>query len=181
MRLGPPSDHKHLDRRGGAQFSGGLWRRVGSAGAAEGGARISILVFLFRHRYRDPGRPDRPQWRLMPTNALRIAAGINKSTHVNQINCGWFSVVSVPKVIDASGYGNAEGLYSSEIAIRSGGTNSTTTLALCRRRRRGRVLDGPRCDGGDIAEWSFPGSELKRSRRHDVSGLAIHREGRRIS
>src|SRR5260370_4465377 len=89
MRLGPPRDDKHLDRRGGTQFSGGLWRRVGSAGAAEGGTRISILVFLFRHRYRDLGRPDRLQSRLMPTSALWIAAGINKSTHFNQINCGW--------------------------------------------------------------------------------------------
>jgi hypothetical protein len=81
----------------------------------------------------------------------------------------------VTKVIDASGYGNAEGFYNSEIAIRSGRTNSATTLALCRRRCRSRVLDGPRCDGGDIAERSFPRSEFKRSRRHDVSGLAIHR------
>src|ERR1700730_14255341 len=58
MCLGPPPDHKHLDRGRGARFSGGLWRRVGSVGAAEGGARISILVFLLRHRYRDTGRLD---------------------------------------------------------------------------------------------------------------------------
>src|SRR5216684_1154484 len=181
MRLGPPPDHKHLDRRGGAQFSGSLWRRVGSAGAAEGGARISILVFLFRHRYRDPGRPDR----------LAIAAGANKRV----LDCGrnkqvdalrsnqlrLVSVASVPKVIDVPGHGNAKGLYSSEIAIWPGRSNSATTLALCRRCCRSRVLDGPRRDGSDIAEWSFPRSEVKRSRRHDVSGLAIHGPGRRIS
>jgi hypothetical protein len=54
-----PPDHKYLGRRGGTQFSRGLWRRAGSAGAAQGGARISVLAFLFRHRYRDPGRPYR--------------------------------------------------------------------------------------------------------------------------
>src|SRR5882724_10870430 len=78
---------------------------------------------------------------------------------------------------DASGHGNAEGLYSSEIAIWPGRSNSAATLALCRRRCWSRVLDGPRCDGGDIAEWSFSRSELKRSRRGDVSGLAIHGPG----
>src|SRR6266852_3878121 len=99
MRLGPPPDHKYLDRRGGARFSGGLWRRVGSAGAAEGGARISVLVFLFRHRYRDPGRPYR----------LAIAADANKRVR----DCGrneqvdalqsnqlcLVSVASLPKVM----------------------------------------------------------------------------------
>jgi len=30
------------------------------------------------------------QSRLMLTSAFRVAAGINKSTHFNQINCGWF-------------------------------------------------------------------------------------------
>jgi hypothetical protein len=59
-------------------------------GPLEGGARISILVFLFRHRYRDPGISDCLQSWLMPTSALWIAAGINKSTHFDQINCGWF-------------------------------------------------------------------------------------------
>src|SRR5712671_486430 len=181
MRLGPPPDHKYLDRRGRAEFSGGLWRRVGNAGAPEGGARISVLVFLFRHRYRDPGRPDRLAI-AADANKRFVDRGRNKQVDALQSNQLWLvSVASVPKVIDASGYGNAEGLYSSEIAIRSGRTNSATTLALCRRRCWSRVLDGPRCDGGDIAEWSFPRSELERSRRHDVSGLAIHREGRRIS
>src|ERR1700676_360050 len=90
MRLRPPPDHKHLDRRGGAQLSGGLWRRVGGAGAAEGGARLSILVFLFRHRYRDPGRPDRLQSRLMPTSAVWIAAKKTKTKDLNQIICGCF-------------------------------------------------------------------------------------------
>src|SRR6266404_9429148 len=90
MRLGPPPDHKYLDRRGGARFSGGLWRRVGSAGAAEGGTRISLLVFLFRHRYRDPGRPYRLAIAADPNTALWFAAGINKSTHFDQINCSWF-------------------------------------------------------------------------------------------
>jgi Acetoacetate decarboxylase (ADC) len=37
-----------------------------------------------------------------------------------------------------------------------------------RRCCRSRVLDGARCDGGDIAEWSFPRSEFKWSRRHGV-------------
>src|SRR6266404_3742604 len=181
MRLGPPSDHKHLDRRGGAQFSGSLWRRVGSAGAAEGGARLSILVFLFRHRYRDPGRPDRLAI-AADANKRVLDCGRNRQVDALRSNQLWLvSVASVPEVIDASGYGNAEGLYSSEIAIRSGRTNSATTLALCRRRCWSRVLDGPRCDGGDIAEWSFPRSKVKRSRRHDVSGLAIHRPGRRTS
>src|ERR1700730_2655106 len=142
MCLGPPPDHKHLDRGRGARFSGGLWRRVGSAGAAEGGARISLLVFLFRHRYRDPGGPDRLQSRLMPTSAV-VDDGRNKQVGALQSNqLLLISVVSVPKVIDASGYGNAEGLYSSEIAIRSGRNNTATTLALCRRRCRSRVLDG---------------------------------------
>ena len=33
------------------------------------------------------------------------------------------------------------------------------------------VPDGPRRDGGDVTEWSFPRSEVERSRCHDVSGL----------
>src|SRR5216683_6906541 len=181
MRLGPPPDHKHLDRRGGTQFPGGLWRRVGSAGAAEGGARISLLVFLFRHRYRDPGRPYRLAIAADPNKRV-LDCGRNKQVDALQSNQLWLvSVASVPKVIDASGHGNAEGLYSSEIAIRSGRTNSATTLALCRRCCWSRVLDGPRRDGSDITEWPFPRSKVKRSRRHDVSGLAIHGPGRRIS
>src|SRR5258708_3322262 len=79
-------DKPAVDGRGGAQFCGGLWRRVGSAGAAEGGARISILVFLFRHRYRDPGKPDRLAISVDANKRVWFAAGINKSTHFNQIN-----------------------------------------------------------------------------------------------
>src|SRR5439155_20815013 len=111
-----------------------------------------------------------------------LDCGRNKQVDALRSNQLWpVSVASLPKATDASGHGNAKGLYSSEIAIWPGRSNSATTLALCRRCCWSRVLDGPRCDGGDIAEWSFPRSELKRSRRHDVSGLAIHRPGRRIS
>jgi hypothetical protein len=34
--------------------------------------------------------PTAWQSRLMLTGAFWIAAGINKSTHFDQINCGWF-------------------------------------------------------------------------------------------
>src|ERR1700730_8274476 len=116
MRRGPPPDHKHLDRRGGAQFSGGLWRRAGIAGATEGGARISVLVFLFRHRYRDPGRPDRLAI-AADDNKRVLDCGRNKQVDTLQSNQLWLvSVASVSKATDASGHGNAKGLYSSEIA-----------------------------------------------------------------
>src|ERR1700720_2828653 len=132
MRLGPPPDHKHLARRGGAQFSGSLWRRVGNAGAAEGGARISILVFLFRDRYRDLGRPDRLTI-AVNANKRVLDCGRNKQVDAVQSNQLWLaSLTSLPKV-NASGHGNAKGLYSSEVAIRPGGSNSATALALCRR------------------------------------------------
>src|SRR5882672_1410244 len=70
MHLGPPLRYQHLDRRGGAQVSGGLWRRAGGTWAAKSGAWVSVLVFLFRQCYRDPGRLNRPQSRLMPTNVF---------------------------------------------------------------------------------------------------------------
>jgi len=61
------------------------------------GARISILVFLFRDRYRDPGRLGRLQSRLMPTNAL-WNRGRNKQVDALQSNQLWLvSVASVPK------------------------------------------------------------------------------------
>src|SRR5712692_453038 len=98
MRLGPPPDYKYLDRRGGAQFSGGLWRRVGSAGAAEGGARISVLVFLFRHRYRDPGRPYRLASAADPNKRV-LACGRNKQVDALQSNqLRLVPVASLPKM-----------------------------------------------------------------------------------
>src|SRR6266567_407012 len=161
MRLGPPAGHKHLGRGGGAQFSGSLRRGAGSAGATEGGARISLLVFLFRHRCRDPGGPYRLAIAADPNKRV-LVCGRNKQVDAFQSNQLWLaSVASVPKS-DASGHGNAEGLYSSEIAIRPGRSNSTATLALCRRCCWSRVLDRPQRDGSHIAEWSFPGSEVKR-------------------
>jgi len=30
------------------------------------------------------------QSRVIPKSAFRVAAGIDKSTHFNQINCGWY-------------------------------------------------------------------------------------------
>src|SRR3984957_17039811 len=106
MRLGPPPGHKHLDRRRGTRFSRGLWRRVGSAGTGEGGPRISVLVFLFRHRYRDPGRPDRLAI-AADTNGRVVDRGRNKQVDALQSNqLRLVSITSVPKVIDASGYGN---------------------------------------------------------------------------
>src|SRR5712671_5021005 len=176
MRPGPPPEHKHLDRRGGTQFSGGLWRRAGSAGTAEGGTRISILVFLFRHRYGNPGGPDRLAIAADPKehSGLRQEQ-TSRRTSIKSTVAGFFAES------DASGHRNAKGLYSSEIAIWPGRSNSATALALRRRCCRGRVLDRPRRDGSDIAERAFPRSEVKRSRRHDISGLAIHGSGRRIS
>src|SRR5216683_5479469 len=98
MRLGPPPDHKHLDRRGGTQFPGGLWRRVGSAGAAEGGARISVLVFPFRHRYRDPGRPDRLAI-AVDANKRVMDRGRNKQVDALQSNQLWLvSVASLTQL-----------------------------------------------------------------------------------
>src|ERR1700692_2153971 len=99
MRLGPPPDHKHLDRRGGAQFSGGLWRRVGSAGAAEGGARISVLVFPFRDCYRDPARPVRLAIVADPNKRV-LDCGRNKQVDALRSNLLWLiSVTSLPKVM----------------------------------------------------------------------------------
>jgi hypothetical protein len=59
------------------------------AGAAEGGARISVS---FSCSVTDIGiLAELIAWlsRLIPTSAFWIAAGINKSAHFNQINCGW--------------------------------------------------------------------------------------------
>src|SRR5882724_12441293 len=111
MRLGPPPDHKYLDRRGGARFSGGLWRRDGSAGAAQGGARISVLVFLFRHRYRDPGRPYHLAIAADPNKRV-LVCGRNKQVDAFQSNQSRLVSVASVTESDASGHGNAEGLYS---------------------------------------------------------------------
>src|SRR6476661_610954 len=97
MRLGPPPDHKYLDRRGGAQLPRGLWRRAGCAGAAEGGTRISLLIFLFRHRYRDPGRLDRLA---IATEKRVLSCGRNRQVEALQSNQLWLvSVSSLPKVM----------------------------------------------------------------------------------
>src|SRR6202051_2453337 len=99
MRLGRPPDHKHLGRRGGSQLFGTLWRRAGSAGAAEGGPGISILVFLFRDRYRDPGRPDRLAIVADPNQRV-LDWGKNKQVDALRSNQLWLvSVASLPKVM----------------------------------------------------------------------------------
>jgi len=81
-------------------------RRVGNVGAAEGGG--ADIDFSFSYSVTDIeilADLAALQSRLMPTNALWIAAGINKSNAL-QSNQLWLVSVaySVPKVIDASGY-----------------------------------------------------------------------------